>query len=88
MLLEIATAAAMYAYNSTTTAAESDIPVMVPALSCKYKDPRKVRQCLDQKMRPEPDPYAAMWDPNWVSSITYKPEDVIQQQPTTRSPKR
>ena len=88
MLLEITTAAAMYAYNSTTTAAESDIPVMVPALSCKYKDPRKVRQCLDQKMRPEPDPYAAMWDPNWVSSITYKPEDVVEQKPSTRSPKR
>jgi hypothetical protein len=81
MLLEIATAAAMYAYN-TATAAESDIPVMVPALSCRYKDPRKVRQCLDQKMRPAPDPYAAMWDPNWVSSITYKPEDVVQQHNT------
>jgi hypothetical protein len=79
MILEIATAAAMYAYNSTTTAAESDIPVMVPALTCRYKDPRKVRQCLDQKMRPEPDPYAAMWDPNWVSTITYERKDVVQQ---------
>ena len=89
MLLEIATAAAMYAYNNTTTAAESDIPVMVPALTCRYKEPKKIRQCLDQKMRPEPDPYQAMWDPNWVSSITYRPEDVVQQQqPGTRPPRR
>ena len=84
MLLEIATAAAMYAYNSTTTAAESDIPVMVPALTCRYKEPKKIRECLERKMRPEPDPYQAMWDPNWVSSITYRPEDVIQQQPRSK----
>ena len=79
MLLEIATAAAMYAYNSATTAGESDIPVMVPALTCRYKEPKKIRECLDQKMRPEPDPYQAMWDADWVSTITYRPEDVIQQ---------
>lgn len=84
MLLEIATAAAMYAYNNTTTAAESDIPVMVPTAMCRFKDTKKIRECLERKMRPEPDPYAAMWDPNWVSSITYRPEDVIQQQPRSK----
>jgi hypothetical protein len=29
-------------------------------------------------MQNTPDPYQDMWDPNWISSITYKPEDVIQ----------
>lgn len=87
MLLEITTAAAMYAYNTAAGAADTDVPVMVPALTCRYKDPRKVQQCLERKMRQEPDPYAAMWDPNWVSSITYRPEDVVQQQQQT-APKR
>ena len=72
MIIEIATAAAMYlAENVTATAAESDIPQMRPrAALCRDRDPVKVRQCFDRKQQPEPDPYAAMWDPNWVSSVT------------------
>ena len=72
MIIEIATAAAMYlAENATTTAAQSDIPQMIsPAALCRYKDPQKLRQCLNAKMRPEPDPYAAMWNPNWISTVT------------------
>jgi hypothetical protein len=77
MILEAATAAAMY-FSNQALAAESDIPVMVPALSCKYRDPKRMRACLDRKMQNTPDPYQDMWDPNWISSITYKPEDVIQ----------
>jgi hypothetical protein len=30
-------------------------------------------------MRPEPDPYAAMWDTNWVSTINDERKDVVQQ---------
>jgi hypothetical protein len=72
MIIEIATAAAMYlAENVTATAAESDIPQMRPrAALCRDRDPQKLRQCLNAKMQPEPDPYAAMWDPNWISSVT------------------
>ncbi len=77
MILEAATAAAMYWANSAT-AAESDIPVMVPAAQCRFRDLRKTRACLDAKFRNDPDPNQDMWDPNWISSITYKPEDVIQ----------
>ena len=72
MIIEIATAAAMYlAENVTATAAQSDIPQMKPrAALCRDRDPVKVRQCLDRKQQQEPDPYAAMWDPNWISSVT------------------
>jgi hypothetical protein len=77
MIIEAATAAAMYFANQAL-AAESDIPVMVPGLICRYKDPKKLRACLDAKSKNDPDPYQDMWDPNWVSSITYKPEDVRQ----------
>ena len=57
MLIEIATAAVMYLADSTT-AAQSDIPQMRP----------RAQQKITQQQ--EPDPYAAMWDPNWISSVT------------------
>jgi hypothetical protein len=58
MIIEIATAAAMYlAENAATTAAASDIPPMRP----------RAAQRVQQQ---EPDPYAQMWDPNWISSVT------------------
>jgi hypothetical protein len=61
MIIEIATAAAMYlAENVTATAAQSDIPQMKP----------RAAQPRHQKQQQEPDPYAAMWDPNWISSVT------------------
>ena len=77
MILEAAAVAAMY-FSNQAMGAESDIPVMVPALSCRYKDPKRMQACLDRKMQNTPDPYMDMWDPNWISSITYKPEDVRQ----------
>ena len=59
MIIEIATAAVMYlADNVTATAAQSDIPVMLPRAA------HKVTQ------QQEPDPMAQMWDPNWISSVT------------------
>ena len=78
MILEAATAAAMY-FSNSALAAESDVPVMVPQAVCKFKDPQKIRACLDAKFRDTHDPNQDMWDPNWISSITYKPEDVIPQ---------
>ena len=79
MIIEIATAAAMYlAENATATAAESDIPQMRPrAALCRDRDPVKVRQCFDRKQQQEPDPYAQMWDPNWISSVTPIPEVTV-----------
>ena len=77
MILEAATAAAMY-FSNQALAADSDIPVMVPpAQQCRFQDARKRKACLDAKFKNNHDPYQDMWDPNWVSSITYKPEDVI-----------
>ena len=76
MILEAATAAAMY-FSNQALAAESDIPVMVPQAMCRFKEPKRVRACLDRKFQNTHDAYQDMWDPNWVSSITYKPEDVI-----------
>ena len=57
MIIEIATAAVMYLADSTT-AAQSDIPVMLP---------RAAHKATQQQ---EPDPMAQMWDPNWISSVT------------------
>jgi hypothetical protein len=65
-------------FSTQALAAESDIPVMVPTAVCRFKDTRKIRACLDAKFKNTPDPYQDMWDPNWVSSITYKPEDVVE----------
>ena len=78
MIVEIATAAAMYVADATTaTAAQSDIPKMQPrAALCRDRDNERIRQCFDRKQQQEPDPYAAMWDPNWVSAITYDPKDI------------
>jgi hypothetical protein len=74
MILELSTAAAMY-WANTATAADTDIPQMLsPAAVCRYRDPQKLRQCLNAKMQPEPDPMAAMWDPNWISAVTPVPE--------------
>jgi hypothetical protein len=55
MIIEIATAAAMYLADAT--AAPSDIPQMRP----------RAAQRVQQQ---DPDPYQAMWDPNWISSVT------------------
>jgi len=76
MILEAAAVAAMY-FSNQAQAAESDIPQMVPQAMCRFKEPKRVRACLDRKFQNTPDPYQDMWDPNWVSSITYRPEDVI-----------
>jgi hypothetical protein len=57
MIIEIATAAVMYLADSTT-AAQSDIPVMLPRAAPKVTQQQ------------EPDPMAQMWDPNWISSVT------------------
>ena len=76
MILEAAAVAAMY-FSNQALAAESDIPVMVPQAMCRFKEPKRVRACLDRKFQNTHDAYQDMWDPNWVSSITYKPEDVI-----------
>ena len=73
MIREIVTAAAMY-WVDTAGAAES--PSLIPQTQqqCRHRDPQKLRQCLDLKMQQQPDPYAAMWDADWVSSITPIPE--------------
>lgn len=78
MILEAATAAAMY-FSNQALAADTDVPVMVPAAQCRFRDPKKIRACLDAKFKNDQDANQDMWDPNWVSSITYRPEDVIRQ---------
>lgn len=76
MILEAATAAAMY-FSNQALAGESDIPAFRPHTAiCRTKDAAQRKACLDRKMQDNPDPYQDMWDPNWVSSITYRPEDV------------
>ena len=76
MIIEAAAVAAMY-FSNQAWAADTDIPQMVPQAMCRFKEPKRVRACLDRKFQNTHDAYQDMWDPNWVSSITYKPEDVI-----------
>ena len=73
MIREIVTAAAMYWVD---TAAAADTPSLIPQTQqqCRYRDPQKLKQCLNSKMQDQPDPYAALWDPDWVSAITPIPE--------------
>jgi hypothetical protein len=33
---------------------------------CSYKDPNKIRECLDAKFKDDKDPHADMWDKDWV----------------------
>ena len=77
MIIEAAAVAAMY-FSNQAMGAESDIPQMVPQAMCRFKEPKRVRACLDRKFQNTHDAYQDMWDPNWISSITYKPEDVRQ----------
>ena len=40
------------------------------SLICSTKENKKMRECLDAKFRlsdKTPDPYADMWDPNWIN---------------------
>ncbi len=70
MIIEIATAAAMY-WSDRALAADTDIPPMLPpAQQCKYQDPQKIKQCLDLKMQTLQQQDGDLWDPNWVSSVT------------------
>ena len=80
MIIEVATAAAMFWADRTLAAEPTDIPVMVPALTCRYREPAKIRACLDRKNQKDPDPYQDMWDPNWVSSVTPIPDDSAKAQ--------
>lgn len=75
MIREIVTAAAMYLWD-TSTASAADAPSLIPQTQqqCRHKDPQKLKQCLNSKMQDQPDPYAQMWDADWVSSITPIPE--------------
>ena len=78
MIREIVTAAAMYLWDMSTASA-ADAPSLIPQTQqqCRHKDPQKLKQCLASKMQQQPDPYAAMWDADWVSSVTPIPESGI-----------
>ncbi len=70
MIIEIATAAAMY-WSDRALATDTAIPQMTsPAAQCKYRDPQKIKQCLDLKMRTLQQQDGDMWDADWVSSVT------------------
>jgi hypothetical protein len=48
------------------------VQMATPDLSvlCSYKDPKKIKECLDAKFKlydKTPDPYADMWDKDWIN---------------------
>ncbi len=74
MIVEIATAAAMY-WSDRALAADTDIPQMTsPAAQCKYRDPQKIKQCLDLKMQTLQQQDGDLWDTDWISSVSPIPE--------------
>lgn len=77
MIIEIATAAAMY-WSDRALAADTDIPVMKPRVeSCsRYHDNDKIKACLDAKMKLLQQPDGDMWDTDWVSAVQPTVEDV------------
>ena len=93
MIIEIATAAAMYLADSTTLAraAHLDIPKMQPRTQqqCRSRDPLKIKQCLDHKLQQQDlDPMADMWDPDWISSVTpVRDSEVSSGSATAANPK-
>ena len=57
-------------FISTADAAErkpkqEQVVVVLPP-TCNFKDPQKIRECLNTKFKDNTDPYAEMWDPNWI----------------------
>jgi hypothetical protein len=34
---------------------------------CSYKDPNKIRECLDAKFKDDKETHPEMWDPNWIN---------------------
>lgn len=48
---------------------QAQIVQTVPTILCSYKDDTKIKQCLEAKFKvleKTPDPYADMWDRDWV----------------------
>lgn len=48
------------------------VQIAIPNLSapCNYRDPKKIKECLDAKFKLQdktPDPYADMWDKDWIN---------------------
>jgi len=33
---------------------------------CSFKDPNKIRECLEAKFKDDRDPHADMWDKDWI----------------------
>ena len=81
MIREIITATMMFWADSAWAADSTAVPEMVPALTCRYRDPAKIKQCLDRKNQKDLDPYQDMWDPTWVSTITPIPEQTVADLP-------
>lgn len=78
MIREIVTAAAMYfSDQALVTAADTLIPETRPQQQCRHRDLQKMKSCLELKLQPQPDPYAAMWDADWVSAVTPIVEDGV-----------
>ena len=73
MLEYLATVLGMHTadgFMSTADAAErkpkQEQVVVVPPPTCNFKEPQKIRECLDRKFKDDQDTHPEMWDPNWI----------------------
>lgn len=71
MILEAATAAAMYWGDRWIAARDTPArPQTTAAQSCsRYSDPAAIRECLTRKMQTLQQPDGDMWDEDWISSV-------------------
>jgi hypothetical protein len=66
----IASVAGMFFTNEALAAEKKTVPtpvVIEQTVQCKFKDPAKIRECLAAKFKDASDPYADMWDQNWIN---------------------
>ena len=62
--------AGMFVTNEALAAEKKPQPtpvVVEQTVVCKFRDPAKIRECLEAKFKDEKDPHADMWDPNWIN---------------------
>ena len=74
MLEYLATVLGMHSadgFISSAEAAENKPKQVQKALPkeqlCSYKDPNKLRECLDAKFKDDRDSHPEMWDKDWIN---------------------
>lgn len=84
MIIEAATAAAVFVAERITIADASNVPALYPitpySTCSSYTSNEDIKTCIEQKMLLlRRDDHEEMWDPDWISSVepTDPPRTVV-----------